>query len=250
MDGHGRNGTDSPSGGPASDVGAVVVAAGVGRRFGDRDKAMADLCGRPMLLWAVEAVAAVAARVVVVTRPEAVAGLAAAVGTRLPPDRFLVVPGGMLRQDSVRLGLDALAGRPADLVAVQDAARPLTSVGLVDATVRSARRRGSGVAARRAADTVKEADTDGRVLRTLDRSRLWQVETPQTFACGLLSEALRRLDADGVEVTDDAAAVERAGDPVWLVDSAPWGPNDKVTVAGDVERIESVLRARLAAGRG
>lgn len=227
---------------PYADVGAIVVAAGRGERFGDPDKVLRDIAGRPMLLWSLHAVAAVAERVVVVTRRDLVRRVGSILEGMPERARYGVVAGGDRRQDSVRSGLMTLAGERTEIVAVQDAARPLTTAGLVRATVDSARRRGSGVAARRIADTVKEADGEGLVSRTLDRSRLWRVETPQTFRWELLARALDHVHAAGIAVTDDAGAVEQLGEPVRLVDASPWGPNDKITTPDDLQRVEFALR--------
>jgi 2-C-methyl-D-erythritol 4-phosphate cytidylyltransferase len=240
---------DSTSRVPLPDVAGIVVAAGSGHRFGDRDKILREIAGRPMFLWAVDAAAAVAGHVTVVVRP----GSEDAVREYLPPvpggARPVVVAGGERRQDSVRAGLAAPGADKVEIVAVLDAARPMTSDELVEATVASARRRGSGVAGRRVVDTVKEAGEDGRVTRTVDREGLWRVETPQTFRRDLLDRALSRVQSMGITVTDDAGALECLGEPVWLVDAAPWGDNDKVTTRDDLRRVELLMGGRLTGGR-
>ena len=235
---------------PPAKVGAIVVAAGRGERFRDSGKILRDVAGCPMFLWAVRAVAAVAGRVVVVTRQDLLGCVRRLMEVEMPGSaRFGVAAGGEHRQDSVEAGLAALAAAEPEIVTVLDAARPLTTPELVRATVDSALRWGSGVAGRRIPDTVKEADDAGFVARTLDRTRLWRVETPQTFRADLLRRALHHVRASGIAVTDDAGAVELLGAPVRLVDSCPWGPNDKATVPEDLSGIDWALRRRRAAGR-
>ncbi len=240
--------TESFQGTRYGDAGAVVVAAGVGWRFGDPAKILREIAGKPVYLWAVDACAAVCARVTVVTRPEFEEAIRSVLSRRDDGVEYVVAPGGKRRQDSVAAGLRTLRDTGTKIVVIQDAARPLTRPGLVAATIDAARRCGAGVAARPMADTVKEADGDGMVVRTLDRSRLWSVETPQTFLLESIETALAKVRADGAEVTDDAAAVERAGGRIRLVDSTPWGANGKITVADDLPWIEHLLRLRSADG--
>lgn len=153
------------------------------------------------------------------------------------PYRFAV--GGKERQDSVWSGLQALA--PAtEIVAIQDAARPCTSAELIEATVDAAREMGAAVAAQRVTDTIKQSDDGQVVARHLDRSRLWAVQTPQTFRVEVIRQALSAVRKQGISVTDDTAACELIGQPVRLIESAR--PNPKVTVSADLHFIELLLR--------
>jgi 2-C-methyl-D-erythritol 4-phosphate cytidylyltransferase len=151
------------------------------------------------------------------------------------------VSGGAERQDSVWNGLQALSADAA-WVAIHDGARPCTSPATVRATFEAARRVGAAVAAHKVRDTIKEADDQGRVLRTVDRERLWSVQTPQVFRVDILRRALEVVRDRGLEVTDDAAACECIGQPVELVESED--PNPKVTVRADLEYVELLLRNR------
>jgi 2-C-methyl-D-erythritol 4-phosphate cytidylyltransferase len=120
----------------------------------------------------------------------------------------------------------------AEIVAIQDAARPCTSPQLIEATVAAARETGAAVAAHRVTDTLKESDGGLRVGRTVDRSRLWAVQTPQTFRVEVLRAALAAVRQQGLLVTDDTAACELIGQPVKLVEETT--PNPKVTVPSDL----------------
>lgn len=152
---------------------------------------------------------------------------------------FRLVPGGKERQDSVWNGLEALSPQ-AELVAIQDAARPCTRETLIEETVEAARQVGAAVAAQPVTDTVKESADGKLILRTLDRSRLWAVQTPQSFQVDIIRRALTRVREEGALVTDDTAACERIGQPVQLVPSVY--PNPKVTRPEDLAYIELLLK--------
>lgn len=147
-----------------------------------------------------------------------------------------LVKGGERRQDSVRLGLEALGG--CDYVAVHDGARPLVTPELIARGLEAARETGAAAPAIPIADTVKEAGPNGIVLRTLDRSRLWAVQTPQVFRYELLLRAHREITAD---VTDDAAMVEALGEPVRLFEGSR--ANIKVTTVEDLTLIKALTAA-------
>ncbi len=161
----------------------------------------------------------------------------------IKPFRF--VAGGKERQDSVSNGLDAL-DQKCEIVAIQDAARPCTEQALIEATVEAARRMGAAVAAQAITDTIKES-SDGKIIeRTLDRSRLWAVQTPQTFRVNVIQHALAEVKKRGLLVTDDTAACELIGQPVELVVSN--APNPKLTRQEDVPYMEILLTHRGTAG--
>jgi 2-C-methyl-D-erythritol 4-phosphate cytidylyltransferase len=152
---------------------------------------------------------------------------------------FRLVAGGAERQDSVWNGLEALSSG-AEIVAIQDAARPCTSERLILATITAARETGAAVAAQPVTDTIKES-TDGRIIsRTVDRSKLWSVQTPQTFRVEVIRRALAEARRRGLVVTDDTAACELIGQPVQLVTG--FEPNPKVTKPGDLAYVETLLR--------
>jgi 2-C-methyl-D-erythritol 4-phosphate cytidylyltransferase len=154
------------------------------------------------------------------------------------------VEGGPVRSDSVRR---ALAAAPeATIAVVHDAARPLITRELVERCVDAVREGWDGaVAAAPVTDTVKEAAPDGRVERTLDRSRLWAIQTPQAFDADVLRRALDVAPEVLAAATDDASLVEAAGGRVRVVEAPP--ENVKVTRPVDLELVAAALRARSAA---
>jgi len=149
-----------------------------------------------------------------------------------------VCAGGPRRQDSVRLGLEALG--ECDYVAVHDGARPLVTPELIERGLEAARETGAAVPAVALADTVKEAGPDGIILRTLDRSRLWAIQTPQVFHYELLLRAHQEITAD---MTDDAAMVEALGEPVRLFEGDRR--NVKLTTAEDLKYMKWELSGRV-----
>jgi 2-C-methyl-D-erythritol 4-phosphate cytidylyltransferase len=210
---------------------ALVVAAGRGERLGTPvPKAFVILAGRPMVEWSIAALRDVPAiEEIIVALPP---GMDAPEGT-------IGVAGGTQRSHSVQAAL--AAARADDLVVVHDAARPLVTPELVSDCLAALREADAAIAAAPVTDTIKECDGP-RVVRTLDRSRLWAVQTPQAFRRGALERALDQSDAILGAVTDDAALVEGLGGTVHLV-RAPH-ENLKVTTALDLRVAELLLRER------
>jgi len=146
------------------------------------------------------------------------------------------VAGGESRSGSVR---NALAVVPdADIVVIHDAARPLVTDELVRSCIAAVEAGADGaVAAAPVTDTIKEADSSGRVLRTLDRDVLWSIQTPQVFRAAILRDA---LDTERIaDATDDASLVEALGGQVQIV-KAP-ARNFKITWPEDLQRAEALL---------
>ena len=212
---------------------AIVVAAGSGERLGaGRPKALVVCAGRTLLDWSLERVrGAGIERVVVAVPPGA--------GIEIPG--AVTVAGGATRSASVRNALKA-AGE-CEAVVVHDAARPVASPALFGATLAALCDADAAVAAAPVSDTVKEADSDLRVERTLDRSRLWAIQTPQAFRVAALRRALNVSDEILSRATDDAWLVERAGGKVRVVESTP--ANLKVTTFHDLRIAELLLADRL-----
>jgi 2-C-methyl-D-erythritol 4-phosphate cytidylyltransferase len=220
----------------------ILVAAGKGARMGAGvDKLFLPVAGRPVVAhtWQRFEDAPCIGEIVLVVREgmqETFSRLAEEYHFQKP---FRVVVGGAERQDSVWNGLQALSPASA-IVAIQDAARPCTTGELIAATVKAAGESGAAVAAQPVTDTLKES-ADGRFIqRTLDRSRLWSVQTPQTFRVEVIRRALAEVRHRGLVFTDDTAACELIGQPVRLVPSV--APNPKVTVPGDLPLVETLLK--------
>ncbi|MEU4128306.1 2-C-methyl-D-erythritol 4-phosphate cytidylyltransferase [Streptomyces wuyuanensis] len=232
----------------------VIPAAGRGVRLGPgAPKALRALNGTPMLIHAVRAMAAsrAVALVVVVAPPDGAPEVKNLLDAHALPERtdYLVVPGGDTRQESVRLGLEALP-ETIGTVLVHDAARPLVPVETVDAVIAAVLDGAPAVVpALPLADTVKEVEPREKgapepVLATPERARLRAVQTPQGFDRDTLVRAHETFAVGGEGATDDAGMVERLGAPVVVVPGHEEA--FKVTRPIDLVLAEAVLARRRA----
>lgn len=224
------------------DVGVVIVAAGESTRTaGTELKQFRWVAGKPMLLHSLQTFMAhpdVVSVVCVVPR-EYVAD---------PPpwifqcdvDRLLLSIGGRSRTESVRNGLEDLPDE-ASIVLIHDAARPLVDAALIDRIVGRVRAGACAVPGLPVVDTIKEVDTEGRVQRTIDRSRLSRVQTPQGFPREIIERAHREARTANVSATDDAALCEHIGVPVEIVPGSERAM--KVTEEADFQRLEAMFAA-------
>ncbi|MFE0101811.1 2-C-methyl-D-erythritol 4-phosphate cytidylyltransferase [Streptomyces sp. NPDC059009] len=243
--------SDASASAGQSRTAVVIPAAGRGVRLGPgAPKALRALNGTPMLIHAVRAMAASrsVSLVVVVAPPDGAAEVKTLLADHALPERtdFLVVPGGESRQDSVKLGLDALPAG-VEVVLVHDAARPLVPVDTVDAVIEAVRDGAPAVVpALPLADTVKEVEPGAPgepepVLATPDRARLRAVQTPQGFDRDTLVRAHETVTEN---VTDDASMVEQLGLQVVVVPGHEEA--FKVTRPLDLVLAEAVLARRRA----
>ena len=227
-----------------SDVWAVVPAAGIGRRFaGEHPKQYVELGARPVIAHVIAKLAAV----------RGVAGIVAAVAPADPwwneaAEGFGVsvttVAGGAERRDSVLNALDHLSAMAAagDLVMVHDAVRPCVDVADIERVVAVARTAPDGaILAVPVGDTLKRAGPEGSIAGTVERSRLWRAFTPQVFPLGRLRAAVRDAIESGLEVTDEAQAMEHVGARPLLVEGSPG--NIKITRPEDLALARALLEA-------
>jgi 2-C-methyl-D-erythritol 4-phosphate cytidylyltransferase len=204
----------------------IVPAGGSGERLCcERPNALVVCAGRPLIEWSLDVLGSVCDRVVIAAPP----------GYDEGPDR---VKGGESRSASVRNAVAAVDD--ADIFVVHDAARPLVTLDLVQRCLDAIEPGVDGaIAAIPMTDTVKEVAPDRRVLRTLDRTLLWAVQTPQVFRADILRRALERDAAALAAATDDAWLVDDAGGVIKVVESYP--ENLKVTRESDLRIAEALL---------
>ena len=222
-------------------IAALIVAAGRGVRFGtDCPKQFALLHNKPILFHSIEIFENMAEfDQIWLVLPEDFAG---EVERELDLSAYKKiggrVAGGIRRQDSVWAGLSHLPDQT-EIVAIHDAVRPCAPPAAVAEAVRQAQQVGAAILAAPVVDTLKRSDDKGRVIETLDRERLWLAQTPQVFRFDLIRRAYKQVLDDQVEMTDDAAAVERLGEPVEVVPSH-W-PNPKITTLSDMRLAELLV---------
>ncbi|MBI5310043.1 MAG: 2-C-methyl-D-erythritol 4-phosphate cytidylyltransferase [Actinobacteria bacterium] len=255
----------NPAPDPRSAPVALIAAGGSGERLGaEGPKALVDCAGRSLLAWTLEAFVhcrsvrhvVVAGRAAELARFEDELAPARAAGLQVS-----LCAGGSTRSHSVREALrvamasdDPVASPEGivapDVVLVHDAARPLAGPALIDACVDGLLADGQAdalVPAAPVSDTIKQADADGVVSATLDRSTLWAVQTPQAFRGAALAAALGLPPSAPVSdetiaaATDDASLIEAAGGRVVVL---PWtDPNPKVTTQADLRLAAGLLAA-------
>ena len=217
-------------------VAAILVAGGSGLRFGaSRPKQFVVCAGKPVVRWAAE-------RLIEHAELLQPVGDAAALGDALAGLEHLpVVPGGRMRQDSVRAGLEALAPYAPDIVLIHDAARPFLPAGTVPALLAALATCDGAIPAVSVGDTLKRGAA-GMVTGTVARDGLFRAQTPQAFRFATIL-ALHRAREGEPGATDDAALFEQAGLAVALVPGHE--DNIKLTYAEDAMRLERVLATAL-----
>ncbi|MBI5393855.1 MAG: 2-C-methyl-D-erythritol 4-phosphate cytidylyltransferase [Verrucomicrobia bacterium] len=228
-------------------IAAIVLAGGSSRRMGKEvDKLFLKLGDAPLIAHTLTRFQNCRAikRVFLVVRGD---GRAQGEYQRVIRDYRIskvqhIISGGPERRDSVWNGLRALPAG-VEIIVIHDGARPCVPELLIEHTIESARKFGSGIAACKVADTIKEVDDQGRITATVPREMMWAAQTPQTFKYDLIMRAYREAIAQGAPITDDAAALELIGEPVHVVESV--STNIKVTTPMDVEIAKVLLPAKM-----
>lgn len=214
---------------------AILVAAGSGTRFGaGTPKQFLRLAGKPVMRHCADTLAREVGLLLPVGDADPINAALAGI-EHLPP-----VAGGATRQESVRLGLEALAVHAPDIVLVHDAARPMIPTGTIPALLAALETMQGAIPALPVADTLKRAE-GGQITATVPREGLYRAQTPQAFRFAALLAAHRA--AIGEAATDDAALLESAGGAVAIVPGSE--DNIKLTYAEDLPRLERIMSAHL-----
>lgn len=225
-------------------VGAIVVAAGIGKRMGGTDKIFANLAGKPLLAHTVDVFQSCPAidQVVIVLHEDRLQEGWQLIKKNRWSKVSDVCPGGARRQDSVKEGLQKLCD--CQWVVIHDGARPCLSQTLIDEGLNEARQSGAAVPALSVTDTIKVIDSGSFVVETPLRQHLRSVQTPQVFRYDIINEAYRRSDRD---VTDDATIVENLGYRVKVYPGSET--NIKVTTPEDLYLAETFIKTRGEVGK-
>ena len=223
-------------------VGAIIAAAGEGKRFitksDDPKKQFAELGAEPLFLRSVRSFleSPIIDEAVVVVPSGDVEKCNQLVG-KGSNGNILVLPGGQQRQESVYNAFSQIRER-VEVVVIQDAARPFLQGEWIEKTVELAGTYDGAIVAIPAADTLKVSD-NGLINRTMDRSTVWQAQTPQTFAVGILDKAFKHSMAHGIVATDEAQLVETVGGRIAIVEGSSF--NIKITTRNDLTLAEAIL---------
>lgn len=220
---------------------AIIVAAGQGKRMGGKiDKIFLEVAGTPIIVHTWRRFEAIddIQKIIFVIRAGLEDDFRALINQYGLKKPFQLVEGGKERQDSVWNGLSALSPE-CEIVTIQDGARPCTPTEIIKKAMLIALENGAAVLAQKVTDTIKISSDGNSVDKTLDRSLLWAVQTPQVFKPQVIKKAIRAAIDKGVKLTDDTAACELIGQKVFLVE-CPM-PNPKATTPSDLPYIEMIL---------
>lgn len=222
----------------------LIVAAGRGHRFGGEMPKQYRTVGGQMILRRSMAVfcahPGISIVKAVIHPDDAALYQCAAEGLPVAKPAF----GGPTRQDSVRLGLESLKDENPDIVLIHDGARPFVDFGIITRVITAAADNRGAIPALPVTDTIKAGakNENGETVieKTVDRSGLWRVQTPQAFPFPAIYQAHENVK--GQELTDDACVAEAAGMQVVLVDGSE--ENFKITTQDDLVRAEAFLNGR------
>ena len=224
-------------------VSAIIVAGGSSRRMKGVNKLFHPVHGKPLLAHTLEIffLSDLVNEIILVTPPEN-RDVCRQIAAGFESETVLkFADGGNERQDSVWNGLRMVADS-SEITAIHDGARPCISTKLLERCVETARSTGASVAAARVIDSIKESENGQSILRSLERSRLWAVQTPQTFRTEIIVRAFEEVRRSGIRITDDTAACELIGQSVTLVENLD--PNPKATLPADFLQIEHLIQMR------
>ncbi len=225
---------------------AIIAAAGCGSRMQDgsgKTKQLMELCGLPVIVHTLAAFQKCEKinEIIVVARADEVAVYEEYKREYGFSKISAVVVGGETRQDSVRLGFEAISDK-SEFVAIHDGARCLITPDMITSVLDEAFRRGAATAAMRAIDTVKRDNGKGFIAETVDREGLWLAQTPQIFKTELYRAAAYIALEDRFTATDDNSLAERIGFDIKLVDCGR--ENIKITTPIDMAVAEIILKSR------
>ncbi|CAN5891673.1 2-C-methyl-D-erythritol 4-phosphate cytidylyltransferase [soil metagenome] len=221
---------------------AIIVAAGSSRRMGF-NKLTADLLGKPVLRWTLEAFdACPEVQDLIVVVGDATRSLVQSwMNDGVFRKPVILSEGGAERYLSVHEGLLKLP-METDMVAVHDGARPLITVEQITRCLEKARACGAVACARPVTETLKRVNQEGAIVGSVERENTWIMETPQVFNRALLCTAYERVVREGLRVTDEVSAVQHQGTEVFLLENP--SPNLKITYPSDLELAARLLQSR------
>ena len=224
---------------------AIIPAAGSGVRMGsDRAKQFLDFDGKPLLaltLKPLQQCRAIDAIIVVVPSKDVDYCRKEIVEKFQLTKVEKVVAGGMRRQDSVRLGLEAVAGEYG-LVLIHDGVRPVITKNAIERIINAAKTHRAVITGLPARETVKEVNSSHEVVTTCDRKRIWLIQTPQVFFYEDILSAHQKAFREGWdEATDDSMLIEKMGIPVKVVEGSE--KNIKVTTPNELELARFLLQS-------
>ncbi len=222
---------------------AILLAGGVGKRVGeDIPKQFLSILDKPIIFYSLEVFDRCSEidSIYLVLPDEKINYFKEELLPKFPISKLRkIVSGGETRQNSTFNGFQAIP-KEVEIVVIHDVARPFVRNEMIRKSIFVAREVGSAIVASPATDTIKEVDENCRVQKTLDRKKLFQVQTPQTFRYSLLEKAFEASFSDNFQATDEAGLIERIGEPIQVIESD--STNLKITTPSDLVLAESLLK--------
>lgn len=222
---------------------AIIVAAGSGQRFGAQTpKQFLELAGKPVVVHALERFedcVSVNEVILVLPRSEIVFFQTQTTKYNLQKIKF-VVAGGATRTESVWNGLNAIDFNKFEIIAIHDGARPLVTIAEITQTIERAQQTGAACLVAPVVETIKEISPDGKITKTIDRTKLRRALTPQCFRADILRRAFSKIDFSSKQATDESFLVEQLGIEVAIVEGS--ARNIKITVPEDLILAEALLK--------
>ena len=218
---------------------AIIPAAGSGKRFGEK-KQLKELSGRPLIHYTLTPFleSSVIGDIIIAAQKKDFDKLADVVDSIATEKKISIIEGGDTRQGSISNAL-AQINSNTDYVCVHDAARPFVSRELIEKLINALKTCDAVTVGRKSTDTLKEC-TDGKVSRTIDRKKIWQVQTPQAFTKEVIMNAYEFAEKQNILATDDSSLVEEAGYQVNIINDSSI--NLKITTKEDWMMAEALLR--------
>jgi 2-C-methyl-D-erythritol 4-phosphate cytidylyltransferase len=227
---------------------AIIVAAGEGRRFG-QEKQFYTFQGRPLLLYSIDPFeeSPEIHSITIVVSKNRISYTKSLIKKRGYKKIHRVVAGGKLRQNSVRNGLKAIKAK-SGIVVIHDGVRPFITHKIIKRGIKLCKKYGAAICGVPVYDTIKEVRRH-HVIRTIPRSDLYLIQTPQFFKLNLIKEAFKRVDQN-IEYTDEAVILESLGIPVYIFQGDRF--NVKITEKSDLKIFSqrSRLKRRGILGQG
>ncbi len=216
------------------ELGIVIVAGGTSTRYGEKNKLLEEIGSIPIIVHSFLNFghACLDKQIVLVSNPNYIETYKHLIDKYIPFNSYSYTKGGETRRDSVYNGLLFLKQFPVQYVAIHDAARPFASAKLLTECLNQCKKVGSAVSAKKITDTIKTADDHNKVTATIDRSKLWCIETPQLFNFKDIFDAYSYVRTKNIAVTDDAGAMEYSGKEVFLFENSEY--NNKITYPNDL----------------
>lgn len=220
-------------------VAAIIAAAGSATRMNGLDKQFEEIGGIPVIVHSMLALSDSdwIDEIVIVVKQNDITDLFDLIRAYGIPKVRSVVAGGNTRQQSVKIGVEAVSEQT-QYIAIHDGARPFVSQQVIADAILDGVRHGAATAAVAVVDTIKMANEDGKIISTPDRNRMFAVQTPQVFQIEYYREAVQAAQKAGRDYTDDCQMLEAIGRPVYL--SRGDYANIKITTPADLIAAQAI----------